>query len=662
MCGIAGFLDRSGTSGPERQRSLVTAMTDAIAHRGPDDSGFWGDAAAGVALGQRRLSIIDLSAEGHQPMASHGGDWVIVFNGEIYNFQELRKELEGLGCCFRGHSDTEIMLAAFEQWGMDASVRRFNGMFAFALWNRRERRLYLCRDRLGKKPLYYGWAGTALLFGSELKALRAHPAFHAGIDRNAVALYLRLGYTPAPYTIYQGIYKLPAATHLTIGPENSGANSAPVAYWSAREAAERGIRNRITSFDDAIGELDSLLRSAVGLRMIADVPLGAFLSGGIDSSLVVSLMQALAGQPVKTFCIGFENQTFNEAIHARAVAQHLGTDHTEVTLTARQALDIVPRLPRMFDEPFADSSQIPTFLVSEVARRYVTVSLSGDGGDELFAGYSAYTSNLRFFEKYGFLPGPLRSAAAWGIEGLPQSLWNHILPGNGVSTAGARVYRLASNLRQPTEETIYRNLMSYWQDPESVVPGAVEPATAFTTRESAGLDNLTEKMMLLDSLVYLPEDILTKVDRASMAVSLEARGPLLDYRLFEFAWRVPLEFKQRDGKGKWILRELLNRYVPRELVDRPKWGFAIPVAEWLRGPLREWAEDLLSESRLRQQGLLDSAVVRGVWKEHLDGYDWNERIWAVLMLESWIEESAPDTGALVGAGLGSSAAPPKRAS
>jgi asparagine synthase (glutamine-hydrolysing) len=644
MCGIAGFLDRSGNHGPDRLRSLVTAMTDAIAHRGPDDSGFWADAAAGIALGQRRLSIIDLSAEGHQPMASHGGDWIIVFNGEIYNFQELRKELEALGYRFRGHSDTEVMLAAFEQWGMDAAVRRFNGMFAFALWNRRQRKLYLCRDRLGKKPLYYGWPGGALLFGSELKALRAHPAFHAGIDRDAVALYLRLGYIPAPYTVYQGIYKLPAATHLTIGPEDSGVRSAPVAYWSAREAAERGVRNRIGSFDDAIGELDALLRSAVGLRMIADVPLGAFLSGGIDSSLVVSLMQALGSQPVKTFCIGFEEQTFNEAVYARAVAEHLGTDHTEMMLTPGQALDIVPRLPRMFDEPFGDSSQIPTFLVSEMARRYVTVSLSGDGGDELFAGYAAYTSSLGFFRKYGSLPGPVRSAAAWGMRSLPQSLWNRFLPGNGVSTAGARLYRLASTLRQSTEETIYRNLMSYWEDPESVVPGAVEPPTAFTTTESASLRNMIEKMMLLDSLVYLPDDILAKVDRASMAVSLEARGPLLDYRLFEFAWRVPLEFKQRDGKGKWILRELLNRYVPRELVDRPKSGFAIPVAQWLRGPLREWAEDLLSESRLRQEGILDSAVVRGVWKEHLDGYDWSQRMWAVLMLESWIEESKPDAG------------------
>ena len=639
MCGIAGFLDRSGQYSGDCLQRLVTAMTDAIAHRGPDDSGAWQDPASGIVLGHRRLSIIDLSTEGHQPMTGPGGNQVIVFNGEIYNFQELRRELEASGQRFRGHSDTEVMLAAFGEWGFDAAVRRFNGMFAFALWDQRETTAFPCRDRLGKKPLYYGWAGRTLLFGSELKALGAHPAFHPEIDRNAVALYLRLGYIPAPWTIYQGIYKLPPATHLTIGPQDSGSNAAPVPYWSAREAAERGLRNRITSFEEAIAELDVLLRSAVGLRMIADVPLGAFLSGGIDSSLVVSLMQTLSSQPVRTFCIGFEEQTHNEAVYARAVAQHLGTDHTEMILTAGQALDVVPRLPRMFDEPFADSSQIPTFLVSEMARSHVTVSLSGDGGDELFVVAIRRTFSAGgFFQKYGWMPGPLRTVAGKVLQSVPQSSWNRFLPDNGEATGGARVHRLGSTMRQTHEETIYRNLMSHWEDPELVVPGSVEPSTAFTTSESAGVSSMTEKMMLLDALVYLPDDILAKVDRASMAVSLEARGPLLDYRLFEFAWRIPLEFKMRDSKGKWILRELLNRYVPRELVDRPKSGFAIPVAKWLRGPLRGWAEDLLTESRLRQEGILDTTAVRRTWKEHLDGYNWSERMWAVLMFESWLEE------------------------
>ena len=642
MCGIAGFLDRSGARGADCLRRMVTAMTDTIAHRGPDDSGAWEDPAAGIAIGMRRLAIIDLSAEGHQPMAGPGGGQIIVFNGEIYNFQELREQLEACGQRFRGRSDTEVMLAAFVQWGLDAAVRRFNGMFAFALWDRRERRLTLCRDRLGKKPLYYGWAGRTLLFGSELKALRAHPSFDAEIDRNAVALYLRLGYIPAPWTIYRGIFKLPAATHLTIGPGDCGSNPEPVAYWSAREAAERGLRNRITSFDDAIAELDALLRSAVGIRMIADVPLGAFLSGGIDSSVVVSIMQALSSRPVKTFCIGFEEQTHNEAEYARAVALRLGTDHTEMTLTARQALDVVPRLPSMFDEPFADSSQIPTFLVSEMARRHVTVSLSGDGGDELFAGYSAYRSSARFFRKYGWMPGPLRAVASRVLQGVPQAVWG-----------GARLHRLGSTLRQPDEETEYRGRdVPLGRSRKVSSPARPNSFTAFTTREAAGVGNSIEKMMLLDALVYLPDDVLVKVDRASMAVSLEARGPLLDYRLFEFAWRVPLEFKMRDGKGKWILRELLNRYVPRELVDRPKAGFAVPVAEWLRGPLKTWAEDLLTDSRLRQEGILDSAAVRRTWKEHLEGYDWSERMWAVLMLESWLGSSLPDPDRVDNARIG----------
>jgi asparagine synthase (glutamine-hydrolysing) len=643
MCGIAGFLDGSAHTGAERMRELVTAMTDAIAYRGPDDSGWWGDAEAGIALGHRRLAIIDLSAEGHQPMAGSRNDLMLVFNGEIYNFQELRAELNTAGWGFRGHSDTEVMLAAFSHWGFDAAVRRFNGMFAFALWDCRRRELTLCRDRLGEKPLYYCWVregqNSTLLFGSELKALRAHPAFRAEIDRDAVALYMRLGYIPAPWSIYKGVYKLPPATYLQIGPQVRGQNAAPVAYWSAREAAERGLGNRVVSFADAIEELDALLRSAVAMRMIADVPSGAFLSGGIDSSLVVSLMQTLSSRPVKTFCIGFDEGAYNEAEHARAVAKHLGTEHTELIVSARQALDVVPLLPAMFDEPFSDSSQIPTFLVSQLARRQVSVSLSGDGGDELFAGYTAYRSSAEFFQKYGWLPGWSKRAAATAIQGVPQALWNRFLPGNGVSTAGARVHRLGSALRQPTAETVYRSLLSHWENPERVVPGSVELPTAFTAGKTSQVGNLTEKMMLLDSLTYLPDDILVKLDRASMAVSLEARGPILDYRVFEFAWRVPLEFKLRDGKGKWILRELLNRYVPAELVNRPKSGFAIPVSEWLRGPLREWADSLLSAGHLREQGLLDSAVVNRTWKEHLDGYDWSTRLWAVLMLEGWLRES-----------------------
>jgi len=637
MCGIAGFLDRSNHRSPDSFRDSVAAMTDAISHRGPDDSGAWIDGDSGIALGHRRLSIIDLSAEGHQPMVSRSGDLIIIYNGEIYNFKDLRNNLETLGYRFRGHSDTEVMLAGFEQWGVEASLRRFNGMFALAMWDRRDRVLYLARDRVGKKPLYYGWAGDTLLFGSELKALRAHPAFRSGIDRNALALYLRFGYIPAPYTIYENIRKLPAATWLAIRAGDRGANADPVPYWSAREAAEAGLRNPIRDYDTAIGELDLLLRSSVGLRMIADVPLGAFLSGGIDSSLVVSLMQALSSRPVKTFCIGFREQTHNEADHARAVARHLGTDHTELTLTPDQALDVVPRLPHMFDEPFADSSQIPTFLVSELARRQVTVSLSGDGGDELFGGYTAYQSCSRFYEKYGWMPAGLRSATGQLLRAVPQPLWNRLMPNGGSMPPGARLHRLANTFAAQTQETVYMSLMSFWEDPGALVKRAAEPPTPFTRAGSSEIPEFFEKMMLIDSLVYLPDDILVKVDRASMAVSLEARGPLLDYRVLEFAWRVPREFKVRNGKGKWILRDLLSRYVPVEMIDRPKSGFAVPIHQWLRGPLRDWAEDLLDAGRIRREGILNPAPIRQTWSEHLSGCNWSHRLWAVLMFESWLE-------------------------
>jgi asparagine synthase (glutamine-hydrolysing) len=637
MCGIAGFLDQSNSTAPERLREYVTAMTNAISHRGPDDDGAWIDAPAGIALGHRRLSILDLSPEGHQPMHSASGDLVIVFNGEIYNFQDLRNQLESLGYRFRGHSDTEIMLAAFEQWGLEPSLRRFNGMFAFALWDRRSQTLHLSRDRIGKKPLYYGWAGDTLLCGSELKALRAHPAFRSGIDRDALALYFQLGYIPAPYTIYEHIRKLPAATYLSIRAGDRGRRSDPVAYWSAREAAEAGLHNPLHDYQSALDELDALLRDSIGLRMIADVPLGAFLSGGIDSSLVVALMQAQSSRPVKTFCIGFREQTFNEADHARAVAQHLGTEHTELTLTAAQTLDIVPRLPRMFDEPFADPSQIPTFLVSELARRSVTVSLSGDGGDELFGGYTAYQKCPQFYEKYGRIPGAIRSAAGHMLRAVPQSLWNSILPEGSLSTPGARLHRLGTTFAARSHEEVYLSLISLWEQPAALVRGSSGLPTPFTERATSQVPHFIEKMMLLDALVYLPDDILVKVDRASMAVSLEARGPLLDYRLFEFAWRLPRAFKIRDGKGKWILRDLLSRYLPAEIMERPKAGFEPPIPHWLRGPLREWAEPLLDRRRILEEGLLDADLVRQTWSEHQSGRDWSNRLWAVLMFQSWLE-------------------------
>ncbi|MCW5979148.1 MAG: asparagine synthase (glutamine-hydrolyzing) [Bryobacteraceae bacterium] len=647
VCGIAGFLKRGAGQPQAAMCAQVVRMADAIRHRGPDDSGAWVDASAGIALSHRRLSIIDLSPLGHQPMESADGNWIIVFNGEIYNFQELRDELEGRGHAFWGHSDTEVMLAAFTEWGVEKSLRRFNGMFAFAVWNRAERTLYFARDRLGKKPLYYGWAGDTLLFGSELKALQAHAAFRAEIDRGALALFLRHNYIPSPHSIYRGIFKLPPAAMVAVPPSATGVTPAPVSYWSAREVAEQGAGRRIAGVEEALEELGALLKSAVGLRMIADVPLGAFLSGGIDSSLVVSLMQASSARPVKTFSIGFHEQTHDEARHAKAVARHLGTEHTELYVTPRDAMDVIPRLPSMFDEPFADSSQIPTFLVSQLARTEVTVSLSGDGGDELFAGYSAYHANAKFWTRYGAMPRVVRQVLSLGARGLSPSSWDHVMArlnswapeGWRRDSPGIRLHRLANVLSQPTEETVYRSLISYWQPPFSLVPEDLEPPTAFTDpARRARLGSFTERMMYLDTVSYLPDDILVKVDRASMAVSLEARCPLLDHRVAEFAWRVPLEMKVRDGKGKWLIRQLLYRYVPEAMVERPKTGFEVPLGDWLRGPLRGWAERLIAPERLRSEGILNPEPLRPFWTQHINGvYDWGRRLWPVLMFQAWLE-------------------------
>lgn len=639
MCGIAGFLDRKAHDDSTLLTARVMAMCDAIRHRGPDDAGAWVDAPVGLALGHRRLSILDLSPKGHQPMTGAAGRFVIVFNGELYNFLEIRADLESRGYRFQGHSDTEVVLAAIDVWGVSDAVRRFNGMFAFALWDGEERLLYLCRDRMGKKPLYYGWCGQTLLFGSELKALRAHPAFQAGLNLSAIAIYLRLGYIPAPHSIYQGIRKLPAATVLTIRTSDAGNNDEPAAYWSAADAAAAGLSQPIADANTCLEQIYPVLRSAVGLRMISDVPVGAFLSGGIDSSLVVALMQALSGNRVKTFCVGFREQSHDEAGHARTVAAHLGTDHTEVTLTADDALAIIPRLPRIFDEPFADSSQIPVLAVSELARQRVTVSLSGDGGDELFAGYTTYGHAARFYAKYGWVPRPVRSLAGRILSVIPDAVWNTLSRGTGAIPAAARARRLASALRERKDSAVYMNLVSIWQDPAGLVPGAVEPESAFTADAARAITDTIGKMQLLDVLVYLPDDILVNLDRTSMAVALEARSPFLDYRLYELAWRVPTDFKIKGGVNKWILRQLLYRYVPRQLVDRPKFGLSTPMADWLRGSLRTWAGDLLSPARFRRDGLIDPEKVWAVWESHQRGFDCGAQLWTVLMLQSWLDEA-----------------------
>ena len=646
MCGITGFWDTSRQFGSDRLQAYVENMSDTLQHRGPDDRGSWVDQGVGIALGHRRLSIVDLSPEGHQPMVSADGRYVIVFNGEIYNFLELRKQLVALGHKFRGHSDTEVMLASFSQWGLDQAIKRFNGMFAFALWDRLERVLHLGRDRLGEKPLYYGFCGQTFLFASELKALKAHPAFCAEINRDALALFLRFSYVPAPYSIYQGIYKLPPGGVLTWNGVDSDLK--PVSYWSVKEVAELGVAQPFTGSEkDAVTQLEDLLLDAVRLRMVADVPLGAFLSGGIDSSTVVALMQAQSNQPVKTFAIGFYEDDYNEAQYAKAVAQHLGTDHTELYVTPEEALAVIPKLPVLYDEPFSDASQVPTFLVSQLARSHVTVSLSGDGGDELFAGYNRYFLSRNIWQKTGWMPLQLRYAAARGLTALTPQTWERVI--TNVSTLlpakfkqpalGHKLHKLAEVLAVPNPETMYAGIVSHWKESEAVVIGSSEPLTAINDCQRwADLPDFTQHMMYLDSVTYLPDDILVKVDRASMSVNLEARIPFLDHRVVEFAWRIPLSMKIRGVQGKWLLRQVLQKYVPSYLIERPKMGFGIPIDSWLRGPLKDWAEALLDENRLRREGFFNPQPIRQKWAEYLSGdRNWQYYLWDVLMFQAWIE-------------------------
>ncbi len=646
MCGIAGLIEFSRRRDRQTLEAAVARMAATLRHRGPDDAGAWADPEAGVALGHRRLSILDLSPLGHQPMHSACGRYTLTFNGEIYNFRALRAELEAAGHTFRGHSDTEIMLAAFSQWGPQGALARFNGMFAFGLWDHAERTLWLARDRLGEKPLYYGLAGRTFLFGSELKALRAHSDFRAPVSRAAVALLLRYNYVPAPYSIYEGICKLEPGRLLAVRACEPP-SLRPVAYWSAREVAERGAAEPFAgSAEEAVSELEALLRDAVRLRLEADVPLGAFLSGGVDSSTVVALMQAESPRPVRTFTIGFHEAAYNEAEDARAVARHLGTEHTEIYVSPQEALAVIPDLAALCDEPFADSSLIPTFLVSRLTRRHVTVSLSGDGGDELFAGYIRHFWCQDLWRRVGWLPRGMRAAAARMITALSPTAWDGLMgclepclpPRLRQRSPGDKLHKLATVLPVADPEAMYLALVSQWPQPAALVPGAAEPPTTAARRgEWAELPDLAQTMMYLDMVTYLPDDILVKVDRASMGVSLEARVPLLDHRVVEFAWRLPLCLKLRRGVSKWLLRQVLYRHVPPGLVERPKMGFRLPVAAWLRGALREWAESLLEEGKLRQAGL-EPGPIRGLWAEHLSGrWNWEYRLWGVLMLQAWLE-------------------------
>jgi len=647
MCGIAGYF--GSPFEPVEGRAALERMTSELHHRGPDDAGYWLDAEAGIALGHRRLAIVDLSPAGHQPMMSASGRYVLAFNGEIYNYRQLRGEIEQTGAApaWRGHSDTEVALAAIECWGLLAALQRFNGMFAIALWDREARCLHLARDRMGEKPLYYGWMGRTLLFGSELKALRQHSHWRGEIDRDALAAFVRHGYVPGSQAIYRGVYKLPPGHYLTLA-SGGGEAGEPVAYWNARERAEAGALQPFSGdADEAVGALDKLLRDAVALRMEADVPLGALLSGGIDSTTVVALMQAQASRPVRTFSIGFHEEGFNEAQHAAEVARHLGTEHTELYVTPQQAMDVIPRLPALYDEPFADSSQIPTFLVSELTRQHVTVALSGDGGDELFCGYKRYDMMASLWGRVGRVPSPLRAVAAGAIRAVPTTVLDRCgKPLDALfrrygraGRAGDKLHKLAALLACRSPEEMYRGLLSQWPQPDLLVPGAVEPPGSFSSASDwPRLQDMVQRLMYADALGYLPDDILVKVDRASMGVSLEARVPLLDHRLVEFAWSLPASLRARDGAGKWPLRQVLYRYVPRDIMDRPKMGFGVPIADWLRGPLRDWAEVLLAENRLRAEGYLAPTLVRQRWNEHLSGQrNWSASLWSVLMFQAWLE-------------------------
>ncbi len=651
MCGITGFIDTSRQTTRDALRVRVSRMTDTLRHRGPDDSGSWVDQETGVAFGHRRLSIIDLSPEGHQPMLSSCGRYVIVFNGEIYNFHEIRKMLDDSNgdTKWRGHSDTEVMLEAIRQWGLEQAIQTFNGMFAFALWDRKEHVLSLARDRFGEKPLYYGWAGKTFLFGSELKSLRAHPDFRREINRDSLALYLRHNYIPAPYSIYNNVYKLPAGTFLTLDITKNDSASTIKPYWLLKDVVEYGTQHPFHGSDeDTILQLDSLLREAVKMRMEADVPLGALLSGGIDSSLVVALMQAQSTNRIKTFSIGFQEETHNEAGYAKAVAEHLNTEHTELYITPKHAISIIQRLPNIYDEPFSDSSQIPTFFVAELARKSVTVSLSGDGGDEIFGGYNRYFTARALLQRMEKLPAILRKTGAGLLTLLPHSAWDAlfkklypVLPGRiKFPNPGEKLNKLAHILTLDHTEDVYTYLISHFRNPASVVLNASEPLTPLTDpAQWPALTDISLKMMYFDTMMYLPDDILTKVDRASMAVSLETRIPLLDHRVAEFSWQLPLIMKFRNNRGKLILRKILHNYVPEKLIERPKMGFALPYGTWLTQELRDWAEALLDEKRLQHEGFFVSESIRNLWQDHLTGkHNWQYHLWDILMFQAWLDE------------------------
>ncbi len=636
MCGITGFIDLKRETSPDRLREDVRRMADALVHRGPDMGDQWVDAEVGIALGFRRLAIIDLTPTGHQPMISADGRFVVTYNGEAYNFVDLRIELEAAGHVFRGSSDTEVFLEGCVAWGVEATVDRLIGMFAFALWDRREQRLWLGRDRLGIKPLYYSQQGDLFLFGSELKALRAKDGWQAAIDRDALTAFFRFNYVPTPHSIYQNVYKLEPGTLLSMRP---GEEPKSRRYWDLANVAAQA--RDIVDEDEALSEGEALLRDAVKRRLVSDVPLGALLSGGVDSSTVAALMQAEGGEPVKSFTVGFEQAEFDEARQAKAVARHIGAEHHELYLSEARALELVSELPNWYDEPFGDSSALPTWLVAQMAREHVTVALSGDGGDEVFLGYNRYHAAAATWQGMQRTPDPLKRLAANAISAVPTAAWDtaaSMLPKSlRPRMAGDKAHKLGSILVADNADGMYRRLVSHWHDPTALVANGAEPANA-AWEEARRIGDFSERMAFLDTKTYLPDDILTKVDRASMAVSLEVRVPLLDHRIVEFAWRLPKRMKLRGASTKQLLRRILYRHVPRELVERPKSGFAVPLDQWLRDPLRDWAEALIDETRLKREGWLNPLLVRQAWSDHLAGRgNAGQAIWGVLMFQSWRE-------------------------
>ena len=650
MCGISGFFSKS----PKKFDDIITKMNFAQVHRGPDDTGYWHDKNAGVSFGHQRLSIIDLSKAGHQPMQSYSGRYVLTYNGEIYNHLEIRKELNRINSNIKwlSNSDTETLLESLEYWGVEVALKKLDGMFAFGVWDKKNHCLTLARDRIGEKPLYFGWQNKGdnkvFLFGSELKALKAHPDFSGEISRDSIALQLRYNYIPDPYSIYKDIYKLLPGHYLQLSESHLNKNllSSQKPYWSSFQIAINGKENFLNTSDTEIKkELEQHLQSSIKKQMISDVPLGAFLSGGIDSSTVVALMQSQSNRPINTFTIGFSENDYNEAVYAKKIAQHLGTNHTELYVSSKTAMDVIPKLPSIYDEPFSDSSQIPTFLVSQLAAQNVKVALSGDGGDELFCGYNRYTISKKFWNILRLTPLVFRKILASGIQSISTQNWNKILkllPGlNQHTNLGDKIHKGANALNAKTIFELYHKLCSHWQNPTEVVINSEELDTLLNkSNPEIKKLNSQEQMMALDLITYLPNDILVKVDRAAMSSSLETRVPFLDHKLIEYVWKIPHSLKFRDGQGKWILKEILSQYVPKNLTERPKMGFGVPIDTWLRGPLKDWAENLLNEKRLQEEGYFNSKLVRHKWNEHLSGKrNWQYDLWDVLMFQAWIDEN-----------------------